>query len=210
MTTRQKLRSEETKRAILSAAGKLFADRGYHGVTMREIAKEADCSHTTIYIYFKDKEELLQALSTPHLVDLKARFEKIAKQSGLSPKAKLKEISMAFIRFGLLHKSIYQVILMVKGVSIDEEEPELEINKIRIDIFKMIGQVLQENVPVPPSQDCLLTFNRIYFFMLHGIVCTYLQASEPLTDIMNRLRSTFEEAFDALLNGFTLKLTSGG
>lgn len=65
MSSKQEQRSEETKRSILAAAGLLFASRGYDSVTMREIAKEAGCSHTTIYIYFKDKEALLQQLSLP-------------------------------------------------------------------------------------------------------------------------------------------------
>ena len=209
MVTRQKLRSEETKQAILSAAGKLFADRGYNGVTMREIAKEADCSHTTIYIYFKDKEELLHAMSMPPLLELKERFDDVAEQSSLSPEAKLKEISMAFIRFCLVHKSIYQVFFMVKGVSMDEAEPELEINKIRINLFKAIGQAFQDGFPVPPNPDHILKFNRIYFYLLHGIVSTYLLTDESLLDMMDRLGPTFEEAFESLLNGFKLKLTNG-
>ncbi|MGZ4164968.1 MAG: TetR/AcrR family transcriptional regulator, partial [Tumebacillaceae bacterium] len=53
MPSKKELKSEETKRAIVSAAGQLFADRGYEAVTMREIAKAAGCSHTTIYIYYK-------------------------------------------------------------------------------------------------------------------------------------------------------------
>ncbi len=64
---KKELRSEETKRMILKAAGKLFSEKGYDAVTMREIAKEAGCSHTTIYLYFKDKETLLHQLSMPTL-----------------------------------------------------------------------------------------------------------------------------------------------
>ncbi|MEW9700369.1 TetR/AcrR family transcriptional regulator [Paenibacillus sp. SI8] len=207
--TRHKLRSEETKQAILFAAGKLFADRGYNGVTMREIAKEADCSHTTIYIYYKDKEDLLHALSMPPLIELKERFNVLTKQNNLTQEAKLMEISMEFIRFCFLNKSIYHVILIAKGTRVDEENPELELNRIRIDIFKQIGQVLQEIFPFPPNQDQLLKFNRIYFYMLDGIVSTYSQTEESPNDLMNRLSSTFEEAFDSLLNGFKLKMTKG-
>ena len=67
MGSKKELRSEETKRMILKAAGKLFSEKGYDAVTMREIAKEAGCSHTTIYLYFNDKETLLHQLSMPTL-----------------------------------------------------------------------------------------------------------------------------------------------
>jgi AcrR family transcriptional regulator len=70
MSRKQVFRAEETKKAILSVAGKLFAEQGFHAVTMREIAKKAGCSHTTIYIYFTDKETLLYQLSMPPLKEL--------------------------------------------------------------------------------------------------------------------------------------------
>ncbi|MCM3627680.1 TetR/AcrR family transcriptional regulator [Paenibacillus glycanilyticus] len=210
MAPRQKLRSEETKQAILTAAGMLFANRGYNGVSMREIAKEANCSHTTIYIYFKDKEELLHAMSMPPLLEAQRNIDVIANRTSLSPEAKLKAISMEFLRFCLQHKSIYQVVFMVKGVRVDEEEPVLEINRLRINLFKAIGQALQDVFPIQPSSDRLLRFNRIYFFMLNGIINTYLLTDESLSDLMNRLSPAFDEAFDTLLTGFKLKITSEG
>lgn len=115
---------------------------------------------------------------------------------------------MEFIRFCLQHKSIYQVIFMVKGVSVDEEEPVLAINRIRISIFKSIEQTLQDVFPVKPDPDRLLTLSRIYFFMLNGIINTYLLTAESLSDLMDRLGPTFEEALDTLLTGFQLQLTS--
>ncbi|RED55942.1 TetR/AcrR family transcriptional regulator [Cohnella lupini] len=210
MAPRQKLRSEETKQAILTAAGMLFANRGYNRVSMREIAKEANCSHTTIYIYFKDKEELLHAMSMPPLLEAQGNINVITNQTSLSPEAKLRAISMEFLRFCLQHKSVYQVIFMVKGVRVDEEDPVLEINRIRINLFKSIGQALQGVFPVQPNPDRLLKFNRIYFFMLNGIINTYLLTDESLPDIMNRLGPTFEEALDTLLTGFKLEMTSEG
>jgi AcrR family transcriptional regulator len=83
VASKQELRSEETKRSILAAAGNLFAVRGYDAVTMREIAKEAGCSHTTIYIYFKDKEALLHQLSMPPLLSLMERMETLLDQKAL-------------------------------------------------------------------------------------------------------------------------------
>ncbi len=56
---RRKQLTEEMKAAVRAAAASLFTEKGYHSVTMREIAKEAGCSHTAIYLYFKDKEDLL-------------------------------------------------------------------------------------------------------------------------------------------------------
>ena len=42
-----------TRDRILEAASSLFAEKSFQEVGIREIAKRAGCSHTTIYLYFK-------------------------------------------------------------------------------------------------------------------------------------------------------------
>ncbi len=48
--------------AILDAARQVFAERGYHGSTMREIASRAGVATGTLYLYFANKEALYVAL----------------------------------------------------------------------------------------------------------------------------------------------------
>ena len=47
---------------ILTAAGQLFAEKGYHRTTTQDIARAAEVSEGTIYNYFSSKEELLFAI----------------------------------------------------------------------------------------------------------------------------------------------------
>ncbi len=44
---------------ILDAATVIFADKGFHGATIRQIAQQAGIADGTIYIYFKTKTDLL-------------------------------------------------------------------------------------------------------------------------------------------------------
>jgi len=53
---------EEFRRKILNAARELFINEGYEKFSMRGLAKKIDYSPTTIYLYFKDKNELLHAI----------------------------------------------------------------------------------------------------------------------------------------------------
>jgi AcrR family transcriptional regulator len=56
----------EARKAILSAATALFAERGYAGTTTRAIAQLADASEVLLYRYFNSKAELFeQAISEP-------------------------------------------------------------------------------------------------------------------------------------------------
>ena len=53
---------EEAKARILSAATQTFAERGYHGATMDDVARVIGVSKGAVYVYFKNKEELFQEM----------------------------------------------------------------------------------------------------------------------------------------------------
>ena len=55
-------KSERSRRAVLDAALKLFADHGYRATTMREIAEEAGVSTGNVYHHFPDKETIFREL----------------------------------------------------------------------------------------------------------------------------------------------------
>lgn len=209
MATKQELRSEETKRSVLEAAGKLFGARGFDAVTMREIAKEAGCSHTTIYIYFKDKEALLHQLSMSPLQQLKEQVEVIHRQNAIAPEARLKQISQTMIRFCLVNRNMYDIFFTVQSVRVDEAEPQSELNRMRNGLFAMLQQAVQACLPTPYTGEQLLAYSRIYFYTLQGIVATYTNSLETEEQLMERLGATFDEAVEVLLIGFTHKLNQG-
>lgn len=53
---------EETKAALIEAARKLFTERGYHNVGIREFAAEAGLTRGALYYHFGDKESLFLAV----------------------------------------------------------------------------------------------------------------------------------------------------
>lgn len=202
VSNKRQPRSEETKKAILSVAGKLFAKRGFDHVTMREIAKEAGCSHTTIHLYFKDKETLLHQLSMPPLLELKQRMEDILLREDLVPEDKLNGVSRAFIRFCLLNRNMYKIFFVTKAERVDDAEPDLAINKLRIELFNLLKRPLRECLHIQSHDERLLTYSRIFFFTLHGIVGTYVTSEETSEALLMRLESTFDDAIEVLLLGF--------
>lgn len=201
MAAKKEQRSEETKRSIISAAEKLFGEKGYEAVTIREIAKGAGCSHTTIYIYFQDKEALLHALSIPLLLQLNASLDTLAADAFLSADEKLRRMNERLIRFCLDHRSMYTLFFEAKPARSDEPEPDLEINRLRSHMFNIIIQLLKTNLNLSEG-DQLLSCSRIYSYMLRGIVSTYTHSEESVDSIMSRLSPSFDDAFEALLFGF--------
>ncbi|WP_432774557.1 TetR/AcrR family transcriptional regulator [Brevibacillus gelatini] len=207
MATRQEIRSEETKRAILAAATELFAKRGFDAVSIREIAKAAGCSHTTLYIYFKDKEALLHQLSKGPLQSLAEQIERTLADEALSPRAKLREISRQFIRFCLGNRNMYTLFFMVKASRIDVEEPEKELQALRTHLFGLLRRAVLLALPEEVAEEEALAFARIYFYTLHGIVGTYTHSEEPLDSLLERLSPTFELAVDVILAGSEQMMT---
>lgn len=201
-------RSEETKRMILKAAGNLFSAKGYDAVTMREIAKEANCSHTTIYLYFKDKDTLLHQLAMPTLLGLYEQMKNILLTHSFTAEKKLKEISREYILFGLRNQNMYSLLINAKSSRVDEVEQELEINQLRVRILEVLKQVIQECLSIP-NNDQLLAFTRIFFFEINGILNTYSYLHETIEELMERLTPTFDLALEILLLGCKQKLREG-
>ena len=55
-------RKDAKRRHILDTAAKVFAERGYHGTTVRDVLGEAGISTGSFYFYFSNKEELFETL----------------------------------------------------------------------------------------------------------------------------------------------------
>jgi len=55
-------KSDEKRRRILEAAVRVFARKGYHGAKVAEVARRAGVADGTIYLYFRNKEDILVSL----------------------------------------------------------------------------------------------------------------------------------------------------
>ena len=78
LTPRQEIRREK----ILSAARRLVASQGYHGMVMSDLAEVADVSPTTLYNLFNTKDELLLEALRGLLVKNYEKVEKLSEDSG--------------------------------------------------------------------------------------------------------------------------------
>jgi AcrR family transcriptional regulator len=82
------LRTNLRRTQILEAATRVFAEKGYHRATTKDIARAAEMAEGTIYLYFKNKSELLIAL-LEHLDQETTQSADLAAGLELSPRALL-------------------------------------------------------------------------------------------------------------------------
>jgi AcrR family transcriptional regulator len=109
----RKLRQKKfLRQEILDAASELFVKEGYQNVSMRRIAEKIEYSPTTIYLYFKDKAELLENVCHETFALLSARLTRIMEQPG-DPVEHLKRGLLAYIQFGLENPHHYRATFMM-------------------------------------------------------------------------------------------------
>jgi AcrR family transcriptional regulator len=88
---------------ILKAAERLFADRGYNGVSVRDIAAAAGVNSAAIAYYFRSKDGLLSEVYRRHCTPLiEERLRMLAAARRLRGRARLAAILEAFVRPALL------------------------------------------------------------------------------------------------------------
>jgi len=58
---------ENQRETILASAAELFAQRGFHGTSMNEVAEACGLSKPTLYHYYRDKSELLVSIADGHV-----------------------------------------------------------------------------------------------------------------------------------------------
>ena len=87
----------EVREAILAAAFRLFASRGYAATMVADIAREARVSPGNVYIYFRSKLEILYEIYDPWL---RARIDALGRELAVlqSPRARLRRLLIALWR----------------------------------------------------------------------------------------------------------------
>ncbi len=91
-----------TKSKIFQVSAKLFAEKGYNGVSMREISENSGVTKPTIYYYFENKESIYKSLVEKSLYDAVQVLETITRLN-LSAKQKLIELTKLRFRQTLKH-----------------------------------------------------------------------------------------------------------
>jgi len=97
------------RQKIVTAALRVFAEEGYDKVSMRRIAARIDYSATTIYRFFKNKEELLQTIARGTYGELGAAFARVKAESGTDPLDTLKALMREYMIFCVEHADMFRL-----------------------------------------------------------------------------------------------------
>jgi AcrR family transcriptional regulator len=110
---RKERQKEELRGKILEAAKALFIERGFEDTSIRTIAEKIEYSPTTIYLYFKDKDDIFYALHQEGFVLLNQYLR--ALQNVQDPFERLKAICKAYISFALENREFYDLMFISRS-----------------------------------------------------------------------------------------------
>ncbi|MFI1393332.1 TetR/AcrR family transcriptional regulator [Streptomyces sp. NPDC020681] len=113
--------------AILRAAGKVFAERGYHATGISDIARELGAGHGTFYRYFKNKEDIARSVvarALGQVMDAIADEDPGSSQSLEQYREQVGRIGHKLFDLVAAEPALCR-ILFYDAIAIDRAEPEL-------------------------------------------------------------------------------------
>jgi AcrR family transcriptional regulator len=141
----RRAREKEALRSkILDAASQLFVEEGVPSVSVRKIADRIEYSPATIYLYFRDKNDLLASLCRETFSGLKEELLRL-EQEETDQLRQLRRGLRFYIDFGLEHPQHYILTFGTPHGTYDiEKAPEfLEANKVGLETFDCLRRSLE-------------------------------------------------------------------
>lgn len=108
---RKEREKEEKRRLILGAAQKLFLENGFEKVSIRNIADAIEYSPATIYLYYKDKNELLYAIHQIGFTKMVEEFQTALQIE--KPFDRLVEMGRRYFQFALENPELFDLMFIM-------------------------------------------------------------------------------------------------
>jgi AcrR family transcriptional regulator len=170
----------ERRAEILAAAKALFIAGGYEAFTTRKLAARVGLSQTGLYVYFKSKEELLDALCRQSFAALADEF-RAAVAGAPESVSRLRALGLAYIQFGLTHPDEYRLTFL-EGPGLQKMSPDaadlgapMAQQGVGNQVFLLIRAELERLAKAGALRPLDLTVaTHSVWFGLHGLVSTFI------------------------------------
>jgi AcrR family transcriptional regulator len=165
----------ELRAQILRAAREIIEECGPDCVTMREIADKVGYTTTTIYLYFKDKSDVLKETVRVAAEDLADAID--AASVGPTPLDQLRQRGRAYLVWGVLHPGLYELMYQQPGDISWTEDELAQLSRAGMETNAVVERCI-ETGQIGPVDDMGM-FLTAMAAALHG--ATSLAISRRLT-----------------------------
>ena len=128
---------------IIETAEELFADRGYDGTSVRDIADEAGVNVAMISYYFGSKEKLMEALFEHRIGSIQMRVESLLKDNSLTPFEKVNMLIDDHVE-RVMQKQCFHKIMM--SVVLTNKIPAIlkAANDVKLRIAEIVSELIKD------------------------------------------------------------------
>jgi AcrR family transcriptional regulator len=158
-------RSRATRERLLVSAERVFADKGYDGTRLTDIAEDAGCSVGTVYFRFKDKDALFLAVAQSFAEDARGGIGRMHDAlSGRDPDTIIRIFVTAVATRLSEHKGLFRAIVE-RGF--DRDDAMKQIFAFRDELASALEKVLKTR---RNSRRVRVMTQMIYGFLLAGVL----------------------------------------
>jgi AcrR family transcriptional regulator len=206
MTIQERKTREKTMRRqqIQNAAKELFSQRGFSSTTMEEIAEKAELSPATLYLYFKNKEELYVSLIFITLQYLFDQIEKVYKNKNLSVGSKILKLKDAMLSMYHYEPLLLRIMLHVQledTLSTLSRDLRDQLTDLSQRTIRMIADIYDEGVRQGKFREGPgIAQADILWSMFTGLVI-WEEAKRRIDPQKDFLKPTLSMAFDIFSRG---------
>jgi TetR/AcrR family transcriptional regulator, fatty acid metabolism regulator protein len=128
---------------IIDAAVEVIAENGYHASQVSKIAKKAGVADGTIYLYFKNKEDILVSLFQEKMGQFIERIQEEIEDKATADEKLLTLIEMHFSQLADNH---YLAVVTQLELRQSNKELRLKINAVLKGYLDIIDEILKEGI----------------------------------------------------------------
>ncbi len=133
----------EKQIAIINAAEKLFAEKGFDGASVRDIAQEADVNVAMISYYFGSKEKLMEAVFEERTVNIKLKVENLLQDKSITPIQKVNILIDDYVD-KFIHQQQFHKIMMREQMINKHTPVAALIHELKKKNLESIRTLIQE------------------------------------------------------------------
>ncbi|MGD9364550.1 MAG: TetR/AcrR family transcriptional regulator [Desulfobacteraceae bacterium] len=204
---RKEREKERRRQQIIVAAKRVFSEKGFNKATMEDIAKEAELSPGTLYLYFKNKEELYASLSLRILQYLHIRVSHVYKETDADPISKLDSLMVAmydvydFDPLIIINMFHLQSSETLKNLS---EELLQEIKVLSKKSIGAIADIFKEGIEASVFVDRHPNALADIFWSLFSGVVLWEASKKIVNEKKDYLKETLKTAFEIFRKGIVI------
>ena len=182
---------------ILEVSKEILIEDGFSKMSMRKIAKRADITATSIYLHFKNKDDLLLALIEESIKNLKSALINVIDPSKDLIR-QLEDLADTYIDYALKHPQEYQVIYMVRPEEMPKY-PKEKFKNIR-STYELLADIISEGKKndLIDVESSLISAYTLWA-QLHGVVSVILNKR---LDTRIPRDQFIEQAVENIIQGF--------